>query len=60
MAEARKPRTRPDTLRVTTTVIDIEELLDPVDHAWDEFLLSKGTGCPFAHLALNREVAFFC
>src|SRR5690606_31966494 len=53
MAEARKPRTREETLRVTTTVIDIEQLLDAVDHAGNEFLLPEQLGGAASHLALQ-------
>src|SRR5690606_33585207 len=53
MAEARKPRTRADTLRVTTTVIDIEEVLDAIDHSRDQLLLPKHLGCALAHLTLQ-------
>ncbi len=55
MQEARNPRKRSGTSRVTATVIGIEERLDPFDHAWNDRLLSHHPADAAAHGALKRD-----
>src|SRR5690554_8160935 len=59
MHEARNPRIRSETLRVTTTVIDMEKLLDPVNHGRDEFLPPKPPRGFVTDLALQGHPGLF-
>src|SRR3546814_15321798 len=56
ITEARKPRKRGATSRVTTTVIGIEELLDAVDHRGDHLRLAEGPAGDAAHLPVDRKL----
>ena len=52
IADARNPLKRSGTLRVTTTVIDIQQLPNLVNHAWNEFVLLKPPGSFVADVPL--------
>jgi hypothetical protein len=54
MVDARKPRMRSETLRITTTVIDTENLFYAVNHFGNEFFLPEQLCHPFPYLTFQR------
>lgn len=59
IVDDKNPRSLIEALRVTITVIDIQKLLDAIDHPRDQLFVAKDFGGLFAQFPLKgRRLAF--